>query len=868
MRLRPISLSAIVFPLMVSCTEDPVMSADATVDVMDGGPDRKSTDAGAPDAAPPTPPSTAHCSYVSLPATGNAGTMVEAGPLRAGAAEAVLDLPVGSMLGAYTARGRAYGGEINQVDRREVPYAGGFVPSYGYERAPRVKAVALSAGGETVVILKADLGAADDLTTVEVAAALGPSFAGKVIFASNHSHSAWGHHMSNEVLGLGFGSPRAETHRKLVDALVGVSRRALDAMAPARIGFAHDDDFDPMNLVSRDRRESNDDLPNGRNRKDHDLFVLRIDRMDGSPLAILPLFGIHGTVLGDDNNLASTEAPGAIEWLLEESFNRAVVVLHLQGAGGDVSPAGTGGINCMGHRTCYNFARIESIGHHAVTPIRTAWERAGRAMTERVSMEMLTRTVPLGPDWRTFTVRNGALSYAPFDGVRECDGRVFDGATVLSPIDEFNAPYGAGLCGDRGRSALPPSAQMPGTFNVLPYRSCSRVEAVGPFLGPLFELNVPTLPCGSTRTMVSALRINDHMFITLPGEPVTLLVDRMRAASPVGAANTAVIGYAQGHMGYLLHVEDWLRGGYEPSINLWGPLEGEYIAERALELARLAATPVRENAAEGSTYWRPDPPASQPPPDPAPRAGTVPSTLPSTVFFPSVSRMAPRPTRAQPDTLVPRLGLARFVWIGEDPRAGTPRVTLQRERTAGRGDFMDVTRYSGRPVQDGDLLVAWTPDPLTATSSPRTHYWSVEWQAVTPVGSVFPDTLSNRAGVPLGRYRFHVEGTGYRLDSDAFTVAAGSLAVTATRIGSTLRVSVGYEVREGWRLLDQQAPSNRRVPLRSAPVDLELVPMAGPSRTLRAQTTNADGVIMVTDAMDVRAVRVTDAHGNVGTAMP
>ena len=48
-----------------------------------------------------------------------------------------------------------------------------------------------------------------------------------------------------------------------------------------------------------------------------------------------------------------------------------------------------------------------------------------------------------------------------------------------------------------------------------------------------------------------------------------------------------MVGYAQDHEGYLLTVEDWLSGGYEPSINIWGPLQGEYMMEQALKLAAL-----------------------------------------------------------------------------------------------------------------------------------------------------------------------------------------------------------------------------------------------------------------------------------------
>lgn len=866
MNHRPLALAVALTALAPACTEETAAPADASAEAAVDVP---------VDNAPPTPPPTTHCAYEPLAPTGNATGMVEAGALRAGAAEGTLDLPVGSTLGAYTGRARSLGAAI-AADNRAAPYSSGFLPSVGIERAPRVRALALSAGGETVVLLEAELGVADDRTTLDVAARLGPSFAGKVLIGTSHSHSAWGHYVANEVLGLGFGVARAESRRKLLDVLVTTAQSALGAMAPARLGVAHDDNFDPMHLVSHDRRDENDDLPGGRDRADKDLYVVRVDRMDGTPMAVVPIFGIHGTVMGDDNMLASGDAPGAIEEAVEESFDRQVVVMHLQGAAGDVSPGGTGGINCTGHRGCYDFAHAETVGRYAVGPIRAAWDRAGMAMTDRVSLEMVTRAIPLGPDWRTFNVRNNALQYAPWDGVREADGTIWNdpdaGMTAItSPIDEFNAPFGAGLCGDQTRTALPSAAQMPGTFTLRPYKSCSRVEEVENLFGPALDLPLPDrqVICGSTRTLLSSLRINDWLFVTLPGEPVTLIADRLRARSPMPADHTVVVGYAQGHMGYLLHPEDWLRGGYEPSINLWGPLEGEYIMERAVELARLAVTPQRENAAaESATVWRPATPAAFAPPDPSPRAGTVPMTFPTNLFFPSVARLAARPTRAQPDATVARLGLARFVWIGEDPRAGTPKITLQREMTAGRSDFMPVTRHSGRAVRDGDVLLAWTPDPIDNAAVARTHYWVAEWQAVTPIGAAFPDDLTARPGVPLGRYRFHIEGTGYMVDSEPFTVTAGTLSASASRMGTSLTLTVGYEARDGWRLLDLTADSNRAVPLRESTVDVTLTLAGGMTRALMGQRTDAMGRVTIPDAAMVQSVRVTDRHGNVGTATP
>ena len=109
--------------------------------------------------------------------------------------------------------------------------------------------------------------------------------------------------------------------------------------------------------------------------------------------------------------------------------------------------------------------------------------------------------------------------------------------------------------------------------------------AAARILSRLMDLPFEPMPaCATTRTTVSALRLGDHLLLTLPGEPHVELVDRIRASSPIAGERTLVVGHAQDHMGYAMSVEDWLARGYEPSINVWGPLEGELIAERLVEL--------------------------------------------------------------------------------------------------------------------------------------------------------------------------------------------------------------------------------------------------------------------------------------------
>ena len=853
---RVVILLAALAALATACGDDAALAVDA----------------GEADAGPlPVD----HCSYAPLPPTGGAGGMVTAGAVTAGAAEGFLDLPVGSALGCYTARA-GFLGNTGRVDIRRVELSAKFNASVGVETRPRVKALALTAGDETVVILKADLGLAFDGVTHAVAERLGPEYAGKVIFATSHSHSAPGHFTGDSKLGVGLGRFRKQQFEAVVARLTDLAMQALAARRPARVGVHLEAGFDPMNLVTHDRRGENDVIAGG-SFKDDRLWLVRVDGADGAPIAAVAVFGIHGTIMDADNPMQSTDAPGGIERGLEELFDEPVVVMHLQGAAGDVSPGGAGGLSCDNlpeGEPCYNFARAESVGRIAAPMLFAAWERAGEVLEDSLAMEMITRSVEVGPDPATFTVREGALSYAPFDWERVADGQIFDEAgAILSPIDEFNAPGGAGLCGEVG-DAYFPAAEMPGSHGACPvedhcpYRSCVRIEVAGPILGEIIGLDIEQAPiCATTRTTISALRLGEHLLVTLPGEPLTVFADYVRSLAP-DPERTIVVGYAQGHLGYLLTADDWLLGGYEPSINLWGPLEGEYIAERVAELMPLAMSDEREDTATdgASVFVAPDPDDSDMrPADPAPTRGTVVDALPEEVYARGGAPLA----GSQPDALLPRLDSARYAWIGEDPLEGTPVITLQRRNVG--GTFDDVTRRSGRVISDHDLLLTWTPIPLRRQDgAPRTHHWVVEWQAVSWWGSV-ESGLDARASVPLGVYRFHVVGTGYTLDSNEFEVRPATLQLAASLSGAALSVTVRYDATGGWRLLDLQAASNGVVPARSGPIEVVLLRADDSiAATLTAAAPDGEGRFAVdtagVDLAGVTAVRVTDRFGNSGRA--
>ena len=836
--------------------DDGMVDPDAGVDapMEDGGPD-----------AMILRPNLDHCDYEPPPATANASGMVESGALMAGASEVVWRPRVGSALGAYTAR-VDFLGDIDPPDRRFNEVSGTFAPSVGVETWPRVKAVSLQAGGETVILMKVDIALADEVIGHRVAQALeesrGQSFAGKILFATSHSHSAFSQYTSNQLLWVGLGRLRNQVSDGLVAAMVQAAEEALDSAVPAQLGFAVDPNFDPEDRVTRDRRSENDEIAGG-SFKDNWLFVMRVDTVDGSPIAIVPVFGTHATILDADNLLASTDAVGAIERAIEESFDERVVAMHLQGAGGDVSPAGSGGIRCDG--PCYNFARAEMVGRNARDLILAQWTAAGDALESDVALEMLTRHIELGPDPSVFTVRDGELRYADdWDGITLADGEILDPmGGIISPLDEFNAPFGAALCGEEG-GALFPMGQLPGTRHfVNPYRSCIKTEVAAPLLGDFFLLPFDAMPaCATTRTTISAIRVNDHLFAVVPGEPETLFADRMREASPIEPDHTIVVGYAQDHVGYVMTAEDWLAQGYEPSINVWGPLEGEYIGERLIDLMPLAMTPARENAQDGfATRW--NAPAADdtdlPAPDDAPQAGTLEDPPWERQYVRGGEPLA----SAQPAATIERLQSAVFAWVGEDPTDGTPRVILERETET--DVWEPLLRRSGRVVEDQDVMIYHTPDPLIRDTpdEPRTHRWAAEWQAVTWWGSP-ADEVEDRFGVPLGRYRFRVEGEGYDLTSDPWEVVPATMTVDASASGGSFAGTASFHAPNGWRLLHRTMTSNEPVPANGTLTFTFGIPDSDPVDV--DADTDASGAFTVAIPAGATSVEVRDRFGNVASA--
>jgi hypothetical protein len=86
-----------------------------------------------------------------------------------------------------------------------------------------------------------------------------------------------------------------------------------------------------------------------------------------------------------------------------------------------------------------------------------------------------------------------------------------------------------------------------------------------------------------------ALRIDDYMMLTFPGEPIceigVAVKDEMKKD---GIAHPCVASLVNDHVGYILTPEEYRQGGYEATASFYGDTLGILMRDSACALARAA----------------------------------------------------------------------------------------------------------------------------------------------------------------------------------------------------------------------------------------------------------------------------------------
>jgi neutral ceramidase len=758
----------------------------------------------------------------------------------AGVSEGRIDAPVGTPLGGYSSRCDYIGG-AGSVDRRQSQYTVAFNPSAGVQTTAMAQVLWLENGDQHIVMINIDSIYIYDEMVEEIERVLeadtGIELDGRIILTASHTHQAPANFSDQIHFYLGGDRYNQEVYQRYTDSLVALALEAYENREPAAIGFGEAKDWDPDDKVYVDRRSENDDLIlwddfSGGKYKDPYLWMLRVDSAaDNSPLGVFFNFGIHGTSLNDDNALISTDAPGHIEVRFQEKFDSPIVVSHFQGGGGDISPAGD---SMHGHE----YARMEGIGEFAVDALYELWDSI-ETSTNPFTLETVTRSISQSHTEIQVT-RNGTVDwrYRPYERDYVPDDQIFDeNGEILTPLDEFNTKYGAVFCG------YDDPLVSTGTIgsSVYPYDGCMKIELILDVVNGVFKLNeffedglplpMPSsLKANTTTTRMGPVSIRkddgsivqeDIVMGFFPGETTSYYVHhyRDRVISELGFTNVIVGGYAQDHEGYLLIPEDWLQGGYEANINVWGPLQGEHIMEGNLDMSHHITTDILEPHDPKGMYRTTkylDRPLPELQPDVTLTAGTAASFVIEDMYIPLNTEI-----QIEPQAELPRVqGLAQFLWEGGDPAVDYPTVVLEYYYD---GEWFEVTTPSGRAVTEQlpDILLSHTPDPLYPYYDDQNHYWWVGWQIIGIEGE--------RTALPLGTYRFHIYGkrfsgsettwpwstTDYEITAPEFNVVPANLELTNNENG--LYVSIpGPDW--GYRLIDVLGSSNGDNP----PVGLSL----------------------------------------------
>ncbi len=613
-------------------------------------------------------------------------------PLQVGIGDVHLDFPIGVSMAGYGAR----------MGPR-TPYRKTLGGSERVWDKPRVKAYVFDDGLKRIALVRPATSWSTDYLVSYAAWLLyqetGENWINRIVTVANHTHSYPGRYsfwIPDRSMGvLGHGDYSQEMQHRHARAIADAIEAAVADLQPARLGWTYVESMDPEHKVHRYRRGEYD------TQMDDSLITIRIDDTDGNPRALLFNFGMHGT--HSDDTAVTGDAPGAVELVAEQKLQELtglpVKATFFSSNSGDVSPAGDGsGLD--------DWRKIQEVGQQAWPIVKAQFDALEGQTSADVDLDIASIRGP---------INRQALGYGPGEFIDEAGVEYLFGAfQCVGSSDEDMATVHED--GDLGCIF---SAQM-------------------------LSGGVPVSPFCKVR--ISLLRIGDLGLVTVPGEPMSNFGRGLRQAlKDAGFAEGHVLGYSQDHHLYIMHADNWMQGGYEPSMGIWGWAEGDYFYQLATDgIQRFASEGgfVEDNGMLPGWWPWPD--------------DTVPPTVTPLADAGQVVQDAPASLERNQKIV--------FRWTGGHPGVDLPTFTLQRLNGQ---DWEPVINAAGTPYTD-DLhsSMLWYRGDYEAD-----HTWELEWE--------------EDIDFPAGTYRLHIDGhfydgggtETYTADSTAFELTPSTRLV-------------------------------------------------------------------------------------------
>ncbi|MDQ3347342.1 MAG: neutral/alkaline non-lysosomal ceramidase N-terminal domain-containing protein [Acidobacteriota bacterium] len=204
------------------------------------------------------------------------------------------------------------------------------------------RVVALDTGDAQFYLISSDLCLFSptlyDTVTAELQAVLGID-PGQVMWSVTHTHAApeiGPPDMYKALLGRSDHDWDREYTGRTTTALIEAVRTAREKLEPARIAFGTGAAMANINRRARDvdGRVSIGLNPDGP--VDRQINLVRLSRPDGSLIALVANYAMHGTVMNGENLQISGDGPGTVTAYLEEQLGGTV--LYINGAAGNIAP--------------------------------------------------------------------------------------------------------------------------------------------------------------------------------------------------------------------------------------------------------------------------------------------------------------------------------------------------------------------------------------------------------------------------------------------------------------------------------------------------------------------------------------------------
>ena len=319
---------------------------------------------------------------------------------------------------------------------------------------------------------------------------------------------------------------------------------------------------------------------------DPEIGILRVDRTNGKPLAVLYNFAGHAYG-GVPNKGVTACFPGFASRTIEDNLGNGVVALFLQGAAGDITPV--------------LYKDVDA-------------PRAAEELGTKLGLSTLAalKNIPVKNDGSIKVIREDITFPVRTDSQERINSLEAQKKTILE--------YFKGIgCGSHGagtslnfKSFLPlyikymMSPEFPSYYsyrylqeekigsNDLEMLDSDNKRDVQKYLNNIYEMeklirieaNLARLrsriPKSPISTEIQGMKIGDYVLITFPGEVFAQVGLNIKKQSPY--KNTFISGYSNGRVGYAPTIDAYDGEGYEVSGSQLAPEWKNIYEEKALEI--------------------------------------------------------------------------------------------------------------------------------------------------------------------------------------------------------------------------------------------------------------------------------------------